>query len=45
MARIFPIVLDDELNRKIEEFMLRENFRTKRECIVYLIRKGLGEEG
>ncbi len=41
MVRIYPLVLDDELNRKIEELMLKKNFRTKKECILALIRKGL----
>lgn len=45
MPKIFPLVLDEELDRKIEEFMLRKNFRTKKECITHLIKKGLGESG
>lgn len=44
MARVFPVILDDNLNRKIEEYMLKHEFRTKRECIIELIKKGLDME-
>lgn len=41
MARIFPIILDDDLNRKIEEFMLKHGIEKKKDCILQLIKKGL----
>lgn len=41
VPKIFPIILDDELNRKIGEYMLKYNFRTKKDCIIELIKKGL----
>jgi len=44
MTRIFPIILDDELNKKIEELMLKHNFRTKKDCIIELIKRGLESE-
>ena len=44
MARIFPIILDDELNRKIEEFMLKHDIDKKKDCILQLIKKGLGRD-
>lgn len=42
MTKIFPIVLDEELNKKIDEYMLKHEYRTKRDCIIDLIKKGLG---
>lgn len=42
MARIFPIILDDALNKKIEEFMLKHDIDKKKDCILQLIKKGLG---
>ena len=42
MARIFPIILDDELNKKIEGYMLKHNIDKKKDCILLLIKRGLG---
>ena len=42
MARIFPIILDDALNKKIEEYMLRHDIDRKKDVIIQLIRRGLG---
>ena len=42
MAKIFPIILDDALNRKIEEYMLRHDIDRKKDCILHLIKRGLG---
>lgn len=42
MARIFPIILDDVLNRKIEEYMLKKGIERKKDCIIGLIREALG---
>jgi len=39
--KIFPIILDEELDRKIREWMVKNGFKTKRESIVALIKKGL----
>jgi len=41
MARIFPIIIDDELDRKIKEYMLKKGIRTKKEAVLELIKKGL----
>jgi hypothetical protein len=44
MPKVFPLILDEELDRKIEEYMLKNNFRTKRECLIFLLKKSLGEK-
>ena len=42
MVRIFPIILDDALNKKIEEYMLRHSIDKKKDCIIGLLKRGLG---
>jgi len=39
--KVFPIILDDELNRRIEEYMIKKGIKTKRDAILELIKKGL----
>ena len=41
MAKIFPIILEDELNKKIEEYMLKHGVDKKKDCILTLIKKGM----
>ncbi len=41
MARIFPVILDDELNKKIEEYMLKHGVEKKKDCILSLIKRGM----
>jgi hypothetical protein len=42
VAKIFPVILDDVINKKIEEYMLKHNFDKKKDCIQYLLKRGLG---
>ena len=42
MAKIFPVILDDALNKKIEEYMLKHNIDTKKDCVQQLLKRGLG---
>ena len=42
MVRIFPVILDDALNKKIEEYMLKHDVEKKKDVIIQLIKKGLG---
>lgn len=42
MARIFPVILDDELNKKIEEYMLKHEIDKKKDCVLILLKRGLG---
>ena len=42
MARIFPVILDDALNKKIEEYMLKHGIEKKKDVVIQLIKRGLG---
>ncbi|MCS7094063.1 MAG: hypothetical protein RMJ18_02690 [Candidatus Aenigmarchaeota archaeon] len=41
MSKIFPIILDEELDKKIKEYMLKKGIRAKKDAILELIRRGL----
>jgi len=41
VAKVINIPIDDELDREIEKFRVLNNFKSKKEAIVYLIKKGL----
>ena len=43
MAKLINIPIDDDLDKKIEEFKVLNSFKSKKDCIIYLIKKGLGE--
>jgi hypothetical protein len=41
VSKIFPIVLDDDLDRKIEEYKLKKGIRIKKDAVLELIKRGL----